>query len=58
MVRVLIAAAVLGFAAAPAFACPFHDSAAADTQSSTVASQPNSTPSAPPATTRQDKTPS
>jgi hypothetical protein len=42
MNRLLAAATVLAFAAAPAFACDFQKSVSTDTQKRTVASQPAS----------------
>jgi len=57
MSRLLIAAAVLCFVAAPAFACMYH-SAATDGQSKTVAAQPNTDQSAPPASPSQARAPS
>ncbi len=56
MIRLLIAATFLSIAAAPAFACPWTDSASTDTKPSTVASQPaddQGTPPPAPATTGQ-----
>jgi hypothetical protein len=51
MTRLLIAAALLGFAAAPAFACDWNSAASTDTKSSTVASQPATDTATPPPTT-------
>jgi hypothetical protein len=56
MIRLLIAATFLSVAAAPAFACPWSDSASTDTKPSTVAAQPtddHGTPPPAPATTTQ-----
>jgi len=59
MIRALIAVVFLGLVAAPAFACPYEDSAGTDPQSKTAATQPatdHATP--PPASTDKSKAPS
>jgi hypothetical protein len=47
MIRLLVAAMCLTFAAAPAFACDLEKSASTDTQKRAVASQPSDNHSTP-----------
>jgi len=58
MIRLLTAAVLLCAAAAPAFACPWANSASTDTQPSTVASQPADDHATPPPATPTTQSPS
>ncbi len=53
MIRLLTAAMLLAAVAAPAFACPWNQSATTDTKPSTVASQPTDDHGTPPPATDQ-----
>jgi hypothetical protein len=56
MSRLWVAALLLAFAAAPAFACPY-DSAATDTQKKAVAAQPADEHPTPPHSAAKHKAP-